>query len=153
MAELKEVELFFRPKIDPDQWQYLHPAVRFIFYFLRQNCEAFGCDLVITSMIRPVGSIPGESGVHATGRALDCVPSPKKDIGGPNTYRVYDFSKKLADLANVVFKRADNKLSVIFHNTGSGNHFHIQVPYDYAYQDLKGVKPSGGNENGDTSKG
>jgi hypothetical protein len=143
-AKVKEVELLFRSTLDPDQWQYLHPKIYKIFYFLNSCCEEFGCDLVITSMIRPANTIKGESNVHATGRSIDCVAQAKKPMVGPNPFRIYDFSKKLSELANIIYKRADGKESVMFHDAGSGNHFHIQVPYDVKYKDLDGRKPSGG---------
>lgn len=92
------------------------------------------CDAEVTSLLRLPGEIPGDSGVHVTGRAGDVVPK--------RWDRQYmDLSKlgpAIEALFNVMHPRKDTKPSCLWHD-GTGWHFHLQVPFDQAFTDLKGA--------------
>lgn len=108
--------------------QKLHPKVVDIFYLLCEVLKFYNADVMITSMIREKNTIPGESGVHSTGRALDCVSSlsPEK-------------CQKIAELIDKLLpERKDKKRQVMFHEVDQGNglHFHIQVEWSSSYKDL-----------------
>lgn len=127
---------------DPEksyQLSALHPALIRMFYLLSHFINELGFKVEITSMVRPANTIPGESGVHATGRALDFVPieTPKS---GPVTVREMS---EIADVFNRYFPRDDKKLMFMYHavDGGNGYHFHIQIPQTKDYLDLKGVVP------------
>jgi hypothetical protein len=122
------------------QLQYLHPKVLEIFEAICKALNANDYDVEITSMVRPVGTVKGESGVHATGRALDCVPRGKKVDD--------DFMNNLENTINVNYPRKDGRLTCLWHSVkgGGGYHFHIQVPRDDKYTDLEGFVPQGGKD-------
>lgn len=121
------------------QFSGLHPALVRMFYLLAHFINELGFKVEITSMVRPAGQIPGESGVHATGRAIDFVPMETK-TSGPVTVREMS---EIADVFNRYFPRDDHKLMFIYHSVDGGNgyHFHIQVPHTQGWIDLKGVVP------------
>lgn len=135
-------ELLFRPSLNQDDWDALHPLVHEIYFFIEALVNQCGLNLVVTSMVRKKDQIPGESGVHSTGRALDCVAEVQTVKGSINHQTIIadrDLTCRLiTSLCNIVYFRQDRKQTVIYHNVTSGNHFHIQVPWDSRYEDLNG---------------
>lgn len=121
------------------QYKYLHPKVREDFELLCHILNKRGYAVVITSMVRPKDTIPGESGVHATGRALDCVPIATRK-SGPMSFN--DMSD-IAYFMTKAYPRMDDKAPVIWHEVpgGNGYHFHIQAEYGADYRDLRGDTP------------
>lgn len=119
------------------EWSYLHPETRKIAVLLSQTLEAVNYGARITSMIRPKDTIPGESGVHSTGRAIDIVPI----VAGGEVYR-FSVYELITEYFNRLFPRIDGHETVIWHDKGSGYHFHIQVPWSQDYTDLKGYVPA-----------
>ena len=101
------------------------------------NLKGFKVD--ITSMVRPAGQIPGESGVHATGRAIDCIPVETKESGPVTTREMTE----LADIFCRLFPRDDGKTPLMWHQVagGGGYHFHIQCQATSSYRDLAGSVP------------
>lgn len=99
--------------------------------------NTLGFDVEITSMVRPKGTIPSESGVHATGRALDFVPRVREN----SKLQIFESQMLfIADFVNRIFKRRDQKNVLMWHQINRGGwHFHLQVEYDQNYKDLEGV--------------
>lgn len=94
-------------------------------------------------MVRPINTIANESGVHATGRAIDLVPV---STNSNFKEKEADFCKKMnivAECVNKMLPRADKMQCVIWHKVpnGGGLHFHLQVPASKEFVDLKGKVP------------
>ena len=99
-------------------------------------------DVVITSMIRPRGTVTTESGVHETGRAIDFIPLKRGDVKEKEA----DYHNRmsiLADSVNKMLPRADGRPLIMWHKVagGGGVHFHLQVPSHKDFKDLKGIVP------------
>ncbi len=127
---------------DPEksfQFTALHPACIRMFQLLAHFLNEIGFGVMITSMVRPANLIPGESGVHATGRAIDFVPVATKKSGPVTVLEM----KEIAEVFNKYFPRDDKKDMFMYHSVdgGGGFHFHIQIPQTRDYMDLKGVVP------------
>lgn len=138
---MTELTVRFKEGVNPNEWDYLHPRVKVVFETLAILMMRCGLDVEITSMLRKPGTIAGESGVHATGRALDCVPRIKSKDSS-KTRLDYRFMQKTADFLNLVFTRSDQKNTVIWHDVGAhGWHFHLQVQAERSWRDLTGVIP------------
>lgn len=123
---------------NPKEWEHLHPKVKSIYEVLFIIFDQMGYELEVTSMLRRANTIPGESNVHATGRALDCVPRRKKW-----TERIIraDEYKIVSSFINFLYPRKDNKSTCLWHDRGLGFHYHVQVPFDPKYLDLLGAIP------------
>lgn len=135
----------FRNPEKSREFDYLAPSLQKMFMLLCHILNAMSYDVIITSMIRKPDTIDGESGVHATGRALDCVPLKRSDVKQLETSADYDQKMKIvADCINKMLPRQDERSTVIWHQFpgGGGLHFHIQVPYDSKFKDLKGSIPA-----------
>jgi hypothetical protein len=119
------------------EWQSLHPKVKRLATALAAKLLHYDADAIVTSCIRPLGQIPGESGVHATGRAADLVPKFRAVATKERQLEV------IAEELNLEFPRKDGKKSVVYHkdSDGCGCHFHLQVPWSADYQDLQGHIP------------
>lgn len=124
----------FRDTDRSHEYWCLHAKVREIFEVLVQVLSVHGYATEITSMVRMADSIPGESNVHSTGRALDCIPK-EKELNESLMERIaFSFCN--------MFPRTDGKDIMLWHSfKGGGLHFHIQVPTTKDYQDLKGFVP------------
>lgn len=133
------VSYSFKDPAKSFQFPALHPPLIRMFYLLAHFLNEIGFKVEITSMVRPAGTIPGESGVHATGRAIDFIPIETK-TSGPVTVREMS---EIADVFNRYFPRDDHKLMFMYHavDGGNGYHFHIQTPITRDFLDLKGVVP------------
>lgn len=114
------------------QYWVLHPKVRDVFEVICKILNFNGFQVEITSMVRPPDTIQGESGVHATGRAIDLIPK-----GQPISE---SFMRDIESAINLSFPRKDKKNTCLWHSVpgGGGFHFHLQVAYDQSYTDLKG---------------
>lgn len=121
------------------QFSALHPACIRMFQLVAGLLNEMGFDVMITSMVRPANTVPGESGVHATGRAIDFVPVENHN-SGPVTVREMT---EITDFLNRRFQRDDGKLMFLYHSVdgGGGYHFHIQIQSTKDYTDLKGIVP------------
>lgn len=129
--------------VNPKAWFYLHPKVREIFEFCEIMFDKMGLDCLITSMVRPKLD---DSGIHATGRALDFAVRLRP--GGRRNLFVADYIK-FANLVSLVFLRKSSLPSMLYHNSGLGWHYHIQTDKTSDFQDLNGVLPE---EAGPTEK-
>ena len=75
--------------------------------------------IVITSIIRAKGAVPGESGIHALGRGIDISVNDIPDniqrilVQYINSKYIYDAVRHHLDTA-------------IIHDTGYGKHLHLQ---------------------------
>jgi len=115
-----------------------------MFYLLCHILNEMGYDVIITSMVRPLKTVNGESGVHATGRAIDCIPMKRSDVKTIQTSTAYDQEMKIvADCINKMLPRKDGISTIMWHQVagGGGLHFHIQTPWSPTYKDLKGLVP------------
>jgi hypothetical protein len=146
-----DVTYTFRNPENSRQFNYLAPSLQKMFYLLCHILNDMQYDVIITSMVRPPDTVKDsngnvtESGVHATGRALDCVPMKRSNVKSVQTSVAYDQEMKIvADCVNKMLPRQDGKSTLIWHqvNGGGGLHFHIQVPWGPLFKDLKGVVPS-----------
>lgn len=134
-----EFKIEIAPNLDQRHISYLHPK-------MMEGPVAMLLDLLnrvhynvkFTSFIRPAGIIPGESGVHATGRAVDLVPLSRK-----NQFINMKLMTMICYIINQAFPRTDGKQCCMWHNTGSGFHFHIQWPWDKNFKDFDGSVPNG----------
>lgn len=121
--------------VDPDQWPHLHPTCHRAAEVLSLALNSLGYDSEITDMIRPKGK---DSGIHATGRALDMVPRQRA-----NCRHKMDLAqhKKMAGFINFAFRRRNGLLTCVFHDVGSGYHYHIQTDPTPGWVDLNGSIP------------
>lgn len=133
-----DFKVTFSPNIDPHQMRYIHPKLYRPLKMILDIATHFDCEAVITSIIRPKNSISGESNVHATGRAIDLVLKFQKRFLDQEK-----FFKKIAYLVCKAYPRADRKPTCLFHNSGTGWHFHIQWPMTKDYKDFDGFVPEG----------
>lgn len=118
----------FRSEKQKTEFDYVHPRLRELFYVCVYILNARKLEPVMTSILRMPGQIPGESGVHATLRALDFVTSAAPTINA-------DIAQKI----NALFPRADNKPTLMWHDVGYGLHFHLQVPWTTDFPDAAGT--------------
>ncbi len=83
--------------------------------------KEFGIDPVVTRVIE---KIPGDSGVHGQLRAVDFRNFHMKKY-------LYTVRQALAISAfiNGKYQRLDGFKVCKHHNSGSGDHYHIQIPY------------------------
>jgi hypothetical protein len=99
----------------------ISPHLGVIFYDFCKKLRDYGVEEVtITSIIRPVDAIKGETGIHALGRAIDVA----------DTFSYNDIGKYVVDYINNkhVYDIARPKMDcVLYHDSGSGNHYHLQV--------------------------
>lgn len=121
--------LSFKAGVSPDEYQYLHPQAKVIVTLLQQMLAAMGLKTEVTSILRKPDTIKGESGVHATLRAVDIVPRGNTVIDAK--------MQTIAKCLNEIFERPDGKPAVIWH-LGTGYHFHIQVMATRGWIDAKG---------------
>ena len=133
-----ELKVRFKEGVNPAEYEVLHPALKKPLELIAVCLDHLGYDTMITSMLRKANTIPGESNVHATGRALDCVPVARD---GKRVNASKSDMQRIAAQVNSSYRRRDQKLTCLFHNTGLGNHFHVQVPWSKDYKDLHGVMP------------
>lgn len=135
---MSDAQLIFSSSKQSGEWPILHPQVRVIVQCIANIHDLLGWDTEVTSCVRLPGEIPGESGVHATGRACDCVARMRPNsCPGP----IAVVAPVVASLMNFIFRRHDQFSSVLWHSVGYGFHYHAQVPYDPSYNDLAGVAP------------
>jgi hypothetical protein len=135
----------FRNPEKARQYDYLAPSLQKMFCLLCHILNDMGYDIIVTSMVRPVSTIANESGVHATGRAIDCVPIKRANVKSVESSADYDQKMKIvAECINRMLPREDLKHTVVWHQVigGGGLHFHVQVPASKDYKDLAGVIPS-----------
>jgi hypothetical protein len=127
----------FRNPEKSAQLQLLHPKCYGIFTVCVEIINAWGYAVEITSMIRPKDTVKGESGVHATGRAIDFIPVPRSKY----QTMIDEEIKLLVDFVNKAFHRMDGKMTLMWHSVvgGGGKHFHLQVQATSDYKDRAGV--------------
>lgn len=122
------------------EFQYLHPHLRRLFMLVCHILNDMEFDVLITSMIRPADTISAESGVHATGRAIDCVPMARSKM----QFDKLDLQMKLlCECLNKMYPRKDSKPLIMWHEVkgGGGLHLHVQVPWTADFKDLTGKIP------------
>lgn len=125
---MREIALTFKEGLNKDEYLYLHPRTKEGVELLAVMLSHMGLVPEITSILRPPGSIAGESGVHATLRACDVVGRGNVD---------HKQMQVLADALNVIFARADRYPFCLYHD-GTGWHFHIQAMKTPGWIDAKG---------------
>lgn len=136
---LPEIPIAFKEGLDPGVYEMLCPDLHKVMDCLVLMLCHMGYLPIVTSMVREKGKIAGESGVHATGRAIDLnvrhyKEAAKKSAPSRNLNK-YE-ADKLCAAINIAFKRSDQKMTAIYHDTGHGRHFHLQVPWSKTYIDL-----------------
>lgn len=133
------VQYSFRDPSKAREFGYLHPSLQKLFYLCVHILNCKGYDVEVTSMVRNKYAIPGESGVHSTGRAIDFIPVQQK--GGPAIS--LRLMKNMEAALNSLFERADGKATLLWHRQGSGGfHHHLQVASTGDYKDLEGKVPN-----------
>lgn len=134
LCHRNELLIEIKDGLDKSQWSCIHPKAKQVLWTVCYLLNELGYDCEVTSMLRPAGSIRGESGVHATGRAIDCAPRPrgKKPV-------ISSHMQKVANTVNFLYPRRDNLLTVLWHDVGLGKHFHIQVPWSRQWKDFQGI--------------
>lgn len=137
----KDKAIYFAEGIDHRQYKLVHPKCREIYGLANLILHLYGFDSVITSMVRPRGTIMFESGVHATGRAIDFIGQVRANEPNSKRLRLQTMAGKICALVNMIYTRNDSKLTLIYHNAGSGWHFHCQIPWDKNYNDYQGTIP------------
>lgn len=123
----------FKKGIREEEWAYIHPKLKAIYARIQDLAKARQNLVEITSMIRPHTT---DSGVHATGRALDCVPRRQS-----NRYCEFDLCRSIVEAVNKEFPRKDKFSTALWHDVGLGFHIHLQVPQDPLWKDLLGLIP------------
>lgn len=121
------MDFTFRSDKQKDEYDYIHPRLRELFLVCVAILNARGMNPVVTSILRKPGQVPGESGVHATLRALDFVTGASPIINA-----------ELAQKINSLFPRSDGKPTLMWHDVGYGLHFHLQVPWTNNFKDADG---------------
>jgi len=125
--------IHFRQKHLEVEFDLAHPNLRKLARELDRWLELKGLDLYVTSIFREAGTIKGESGVHATLRALDGIPDGKD-------WNAEEMSD-LAEFMNNSYPRKDGKPSVLWHShRGGGLHFHLQVEWISNFNENKLVE-------------
>lgn len=123
--------IHFRSDKQAKEYCHIHPRLKALTLDLERYLGLKGLDVYVTSILRKPGNIKGESGVHSTLRALDCIPDGKD-------WEVSDM-KKLAKFMCQQWPREDGKPSVLWHShRGGGWHFHLQVPWTKDFKDAAG---------------
>lgn len=111
----------FKGDVNPDDWNRIHPDVKHVFETLAFLFDRIGYDLEITSMIRPHIL---DTGIHAKGRAIDCVPRKTENS------RVFvdpAMCQKICVFLGLLYRRPSTFPIAIYHDAGTGFHFHLQV--------------------------
>lgn len=122
--------IHFRSQAQEIEYNYIHPKLRALVMDLERWLSLKELDLYVTSIYRAPGTIKGESGVHGTLRALDCIPDGKD-------WEADDMAR-LAEFMNDRHPRRDGKPSVIWHShRGGGLHFHLQVAWTKDFDENK----------------
>ena len=123
----------FRGRQQEIEYGFVHPNLRYVVLDLERWLGLKGLDLHITSIYRAPGTIEGESGVHGTLRALDCIPDGKEWNSAE--------MKKLAAYMNQRHPRPDGKKTVLWHShRGGGIHFHLQVPWTKDFNESRMIE-------------
>lgn len=99
----------------------ISPKLGLIFFAFVEKLKEFGVEeVIITSIIRPVDKLKGETGIHSLGRAIDIsletIPSTIAKIAVDWLNNKYIYS----------VLRNEHE-SAIIHDIGYGNHIHLQV--------------------------
>ena len=84
----------------------------------------FGIEAVVTRVLE---AVPGSSGVHEVGRAVDFRDAHENAF-------TYNEDQRLALLYYIraKFPRGDTKKSIIWHSFNGGpHHFHLQIPKEW----------------------
>ena len=90
--------------------------------YFAELSEEIGIEPVVT---RVTDKVPGESGVHPAGRAVDF----RDEVGGSRLYTDEQVSS-IVNAVNAKFPRDDGKLTCIHHSFNGGPlHFHIQIAF------------------------
>lgn len=136
---LVELVYQFRSPEKAREFDYLHPHLQRLFRLVCHILNDMDYDVLITSMIRPAGTIANESGVHQTGRAIDFIPL--RTPGGPDITE--SKMQALCTCLNRLYPRPDKKPLLMWHKVAGGGsiHFHAQVPATADFVDLKGFVP------------
>ena len=117
----------FRAEKQEKEFDYIHPRLRELFRVCVSILNARRLNVTVTSILREPGQISGESGVHATLRAIDFVTNSTPMINA-------DIAAKI----NALFPRGDGKPTLMWHDVGYGAHFHLQVPWTQDFKDAAG---------------
>lgn len=108
----------------------LHPQLLQIYFEVCNYCmKNYSMIPSITSMIRPKRN---DSGVHATGRAMDISRCQYDDNGiavlGTLPQVAID---EVVALINTEFPRSDDYKTIKYHSEGIGYHFHLQIAFTH----------------------
>lgn len=130
-----EVTVKFKQGVNPEEWNHLHPELHSMFETLAMIFAKCGYNLEITSMLRKKTV---DSGIHETGRALDCMyrPTPQSKF-----VMSRDQAHKVEAFMNFIFRRPSTFRSCLFHDAGTGFHYHLQCDPTPGWVDLKGEIP------------
>lgn len=132
-----EVPIRFKegqPDCSEEMFEYIHPEIHHMVVIVALIAHFTGHILEVTSMVRP--HTPDQK-IHHTGRALDAVFRPVNA-----KFKFYtDFAGKIAAIICGTFRRPTTRPSCIYHNAGSGWHFHFQCDPGPGWVDLDGKLP------------
>lgn len=121
-----------KPELEITDFFRLHPKLISIYGELAATAlRRHGVIPTITSMLRPKTT---DSGVHEGGRALDCSRHQYTRSGKIARSIPEDKIQALVSYINIMFPRSDGKDTCIYHDTGSGDHFHIQTGFDKLFE-------------------
>lgn len=97
----------------------VHPELKNVLRAFQSISLDFEKVPVITSIFRE------DSGVHKAGRAIDI-----RDQHGGSFVYTEEERLALVNYINAVYTRSDNKKTCLWHDAGTGFHFHLQVRTD-----------------------
>lgn len=125
---LKLIVITVKDDVDPEDLLRLHPrliliAADFIDYAYRR----YGILLTISSILRPKTT---DSGVHERGRGIDFSRHQYLDNGLILASIPEKDCNDICVSINHKYPRDDGHETIKWHDSGSGFHFHLQVPYD-----------------------
>lgn len=117
----------FKDKVCATQFEVAPPVLKAIALDMDDYCkENFGIELLITRVLDPV---PGDSGVHEAGRAIDF-----RDEHPEGTFLFNEDQQiELDKYVNGKYERSDGKATLIFHSFCNGPlHLHLQIPQKWS---------------------
>ena len=122
----------FKHKKDHTRYLYLHPVILMIMFDAQNWALDNNLDFKVTSTVTTAEEdrkLSRVSSSHRQGRAFDlsCKGWSVEQI---NNFRTY-FSRKYSSYA-ALSKSSHQPNLVVYHNSGHGHHFHVQINSRYS---------------------
>lgn len=126
----------FKHKKDKSRVLFLHPLALVIMFDMKFFCSENYIPFTVTSTMSTIEEdkkLSRKSSTHRTGRAFDL------SIKGWSNLEIKDFiahfNKKYEHVA--AYTKSTNKNTlIIHHNSGHGDHLHVQINYKYKLKEL-----------------